>query len=196
MIIVFEGMDGAGKTTLIKSVQDALPIPSIHVTYHETELGKSLFQYMKHNKLHYDLSQAFLFTAVIQETLAELKMDTQPRTVFLLDRYTPSTLAYQYNAVKEDYAAYVTVMQNRLILTPDITYYLRITPEEAAKRKEAGTLDLLELKNRSIVYENYENILHQHPTLDATESIESLTATCVKDIMHIYYKMFEVGLYE
>ena len=96
MIILVEGINGTGKTTLCKSLEEHFE-GSVYIQEPgTTKLGKSVRGVLA-EKTANSLASVFLYSAaraqLIEETIKPLV--AQGKTV-ILDRFTPSTMAYQH----------------------------------------------------------------------------------------------------
>ena len=152
--IVFEGIDGAGKTTqidlLAKRLEDAGESVSVTAEPTDNESGRALRRALSGKEPHSECEMAVMFVfdrighnAQIEELLA------QGKTV-ICDRYYYSTLAYQGKST--DYA-WVRAMNIGCpdIRRPDACIYLDLTPEESLARISKGR-DAVE------IYENLEKL--------------------------------------
>jgi len=134
--IVFEGVDGGGKSTQIKLLTEYLQEKGYDVEHHmeptHGQIGNLLWSYMRSkNRSFTPETEALLFAAdriehgkIIKEALNEGK-------VVISDRYLHSSLAYQG-------AAGVDVswmkMLNKHALKPDLVILLDIDPDESLER--------------------------------------------------------------
>ena len=152
--IVFEGIDGAGKTTQIELLAKRLSqngeVVSITAEPTDNESGKALRRALSGKEPHSECEMATMFVldrighnAQISEFLA------QGKTV-ICDRYYYSTLAYQGKST--DYA-WVRSMNIDCpeIRRPDACIYLDLTPEESLARISKGRAEVE-------IYENLEKL--------------------------------------
>jgi dTMP kinase len=142
MLITFEGIDGAGKSTQIKKLAAYLKQEGHEVlTLREpggTEVAEKIRLILLESRheispvgelLLFSASRAELVSEVVRPALAE------GRTV-ILDRFFDSTTAYQGYGRGLDLNMLRTLIAiSTGALTPDITFYLDILPEEALIRK-------------------------------------------------------------
>lgn len=146
-LIVFEGIEGAGKTTQLVRLAARLAAAGIpHATYREpggTPVGDAIRALLLDPAS--DISpraEALLFLASRAELVErELKPSLAAGLVVLLDRFTLSTYAYQIGgrglSEREVRAANVTATDG---LVPDLTLLLRVpqaTGEERARSRSA-----------------------------------------------------------
>lgn len=152
--IVFEGIDGAGKTTqielLAKRLSESGEVVSITAEPTDNESGRALRRALSGKEPHSECEMAVMFVfdrighnAQIEELLA------QGKTV-ICDRYYYSTLAYQGKST--DYA-WVRAMNIGCpdIRRPDACIYLDLTPEESLARISKG-------REAVEIYENLEKL--------------------------------------
>ncbi|MEI6846820.1 MAG: dTMP kinase [Chlorobiaceae bacterium] len=142
MLITFEGIDGAGKSTQIKKLISYLSDHDIEViTLREpggTDIAEKIRMILLESRheispigelLLFSASRAELVHQVIKPALAKNK-------IVILDRFFDSTTAYQ------GYGRGINLELLRSIIAistggiiPDITFYLDIQPEDALIRK-------------------------------------------------------------
>lgn len=155
--IVFEGIDGAGKTTQIRLLEAYLTQKGRRVvcTAEPTDLptGKKLRQALagKEKKTAFELAE--LFT---QDRIAH---NTQPQTGIrallesgndvICDRYFYSTLAYQGPETDMDWVCRMNLDCTE-IRHPDLCVFLDLSPEESMARIEerAGAHEIYETRER------------------------------------------------
>jgi len=137
VLITVEGIDGAGKSTLVAGLAQRFPEAQVLREPGGVELSERLRQLVKDPQLKTgDRAEALIYAAaraqLVEERLTPL-LD-QGATV-LLDRFVDSSLAYQgagrglgVEAIRE-LNAFATHG-----LTPDRTLLLRLEPREAAAR--------------------------------------------------------------
>ncbi|HKZ23313.1 MAG TPA: dTMP kinase [Thermoplasmata archaeon] len=137
--VTFEGIDGSGKTTVSRSVADALRSrgQAVFLTGEPTTswLGDAV-------RRAYDddvgpIAESFLFLADRAAHLAEIRAHLAQSEVVLCDRYADSTYAYQgarLEGVVADPIAFLRRASEPWLLLPDLTILLRIPPDLAATR--------------------------------------------------------------
>ena len=129
MFIVFEGIDGSGKTTQAKLLAKKL---NAFYTYEPTDglIGKLIREILKGEKKCEKETLALLFAAdrvqhvkLIEEKLKESHV--------VCDRYLYSSIAYQTSqGVDEDFILQI----NRFAKKPDVVVLLTVDVEEGMKR--------------------------------------------------------------
>lgn len=153
MFVVFEGIDGAGKTTQLKMLEKELVARGLEpVVVREpgsTRVGEAVRAVLL-SPAHREMApatEALLYVAARAQAVTELiRPALAAGRPVLADRFTPSTLAYQGYGRGLNLAALREV--NRLAtegLVPDLTILLDVPPEEALGRaRRKGDNDRLE----------------------------------------------------
>ena len=187
LFITFEGGEACGKSTQIKLLKDYIasrPDKEDFVFIREpggTKLGENIRELLlnyeedsptpKSELLLFLASRAQLFEKVILPALNEGK-------TVIADRFFDSTVAYQGFA-RNILNADEILDLHKIILgnfKPDLTFYLKISPDEAFKRKAVfPTLDRMEKENMDFhqkVFEGYNYLSKiddkRYVVLDAT----------------------------
>lgn len=149
MFIVFEGLDGAGKTTQIKLLADALRRHGYTVTVTRdpggTGAGDKIRQILLYNDMS-PMAQLLLFAASRAELVHAVIMPALQRgEVVLCDRFTDSTMAYQGygHGLNMNYIQQLNDMST-FGLIPDLTIYLDISVKECMRRKSLMAKDKLD----------------------------------------------------
>jgi dTMP kinase len=156
-LIVFEGIEGAGKTTQLVRLAARLAAAGVpHASFREpggTPLGDAIRALLLDpGRDITPRAEALLFMASRAELVArELKPMLDHGAVVLLDRFTLSTYAYQVEgrglAEREVRAANVTATDG---LVPDLTLLLRVPPEIGEDRaRRRGAPDRMEASGRA-----------------------------------------------
>jgi dTMP kinase len=168
-LIVFEGLDGCGKTTLMRGIEARLrerACPPVMLREPgSTVLGERLRSFLLDPGTGRLLpwTEALLFTAARAEMVGtQLIPALQMGRVVLLDRYYYSTLAYQGYGFGEDpqplLSANLAVCRGALA---DCVLYLRISIETSLQRR-GRTPDRMESRDLSYmdrVREGYEQLV-------------------------------------
>ncbi|MBW4650127.1 MAG: dTMP kinase [Kastovskya adunca ATA6-11-RM4] len=193
-LIVFEGVEGSGKTTQLGAIASWLknkvsPVPVV-VTQEPggTELGSALRQLLLQKQtfpLH-DRAELFLFAADrVQHVEEVLKPQLEQGSIILCDRYVESTIAYQ--GYGRGLSLDLIHQLNQLAtvgLTSDLTLWLDVEIKIGLTRaKNRGVADRLEqaaLTFHSSVQQGYRELAQAHPErivpIDASGSQEAVTA--------------------
>lgn len=155
-LIVFEGVEGCGKTTQIQRtlswLQAIFPSQKVVVTRQPggTELGieiRRLLLDYSGEKLIHSLTELLLYASDrAQHVLEVLKPELDNKSIILCDRYTDSTIAYQGYGRGLDLA--LIHQLNQLAtggLKSDLTIWLDIDVEVSLARKRgSGVADRIE----------------------------------------------------
>lgn len=154
--IVFEGIDGAGKTTQMELLKSTLESRGIkcYTTAEPTEMpsGKEIRAALsgKIKKTPIEMAEMFARDRVLHniDPATGINCTLAGGTTVISDRYYYSSLAYQGAALGYDTVAALN-LDNKDIRTPDLCIFLDLTPEKSleriGKRGEAAE-----------IYENYD----------------------------------------
>ena len=166
-LITFEGIDGAGKTSLIEATAKKLEVNGYTVRVLQepgtTDMGKEIRKLVKSDLERSKLSEILLFQASRSDMVErELKPALDKYDYVLLDRYIDSTIAYQGYGNQFDLDVLNDL--NRLATNGCLPYKtllidvdLEMARERARKRGEKDKFDKdLEFAHR--VYEGYQEL--------------------------------------
>ena len=151
-LIVFEGAEGAGKTTQIRLIAERLAVAGVPVLAVRepggTPVGDAIREILLDSEHHINqAAEALLFMASRAELIArEVGPALAKGDIVLLDRFFLSTYAYQI--VGRGLAEDEVRAANRLAtggLVPDLTLLLDVPPAEGLGRADArGKRDRME----------------------------------------------------
>jgi dTMP kinase len=151
-LVVFEGGEGAGKTTQLRRLADRLAAEGTrHRTFREpggTPVGDRIREILLHHEGPLaPAAEAALFVASRAQLVAtEVRPALERGEHVLLDRFLLSTYAYQIHGRGLDESAVREA--NRLAtagLAPDLTILLALTPVEGlARAVQRGAVDRIE----------------------------------------------------
>ena len=165
IFIVFEGIDGSGKTTQINQLSkwikgsNLIPEKNQLVITREpggTKLGNSIRSLLLNNSKEttpYSITELLLYAADRAQHVNEIIRPSLNKGDWVLsDRFTGSTLAYQGYGRKLD----IKLIKNlETIATqgiaPDITFLLDISVEESIKRRISRKEDRMEKEGRDFL---------------------------------------------
>jgi dTMP kinase len=142
MLITFEGIDGAGKSTQIQKLVHALAVMGIEAITLREPGGTTVAEKIRHILLESSheitpIGELLLFSASRAELIQQVVMPAlaNGKTV-ILDRFFDSTTAYQGYGRGLDLEMLRSIIAiSTCGINPDITFYLDLEPEEALKRK-------------------------------------------------------------
>jgi dTMP kinase len=198
-----EGLDFSGKSTLVKNLRALLSDLDPPPYFTREPGGTPAAEWVRAMLLDPNLemepwTEAYLYAA----TRADLvRREILPRLengmVVLCERFLDSSIAYQgagrglgTTEVRELNAWAVGAV------VPDLTFYLRLSPEERARRaRESGaTLDRLEQVGDDFmrrVEEGFEEIARSEPdrvrVLDATLPPEGMAKAVAREVRDLHY---------
>lgn len=177
-LITIEGLDGAGKTTVIKNVLKRLANHSeLEFVYTREPGGNQIAEQIRKVILNQEnsnmdaVTETLLYAAARRQHLIEdIKPMLEQGKVVICDRFVDSSIAYQgvgrgvgYDKVKQI---------NDLItdeIKPDLTLYFEIEPEIGLKRisdhriDEVNRLDKEEVKFYKKVAQGYRQLIKNDP---------------------------------
>ena len=136
VFIVFEGVDGGGKSTQIKLLTDYFRDRGYDVEHYmeptEGQIGNLLWSYMRSKSRSFSPeTEALLFAADRIEHGKAITEALEAGRVVISDRYVHSSLAYQGAAGVD--VAWMKQL-NRHALKPDLVMLLDIDPEKSLSR--------------------------------------------------------------
>lgn len=154
--ITFEGGEACGKSTQVKKLKeyistlknkdDFLFVREPGGTPLTDEIRRLLLNYEEDKPL--PMTELLLFCATRVENIEKrVKPALQQGKVVIADRFYDSTIAYQGMARGIMSAQDILTLTKKIIgpLKPDLTFYLKISPSEAFKRKaKMGEMDRIE----------------------------------------------------
>ncbi len=192
-LIVWEGIEGSGKTTQIPAIaqwlRELTPSRQILVTREPggTNLGKQIRELLlkeKGDAIH-EKTELCLFAADRIQHLEEVILPALDQGMIVLcDRFVASTIAYQCYGRGLDYS--LVEQFNQLAtngLTPDLTIWLKLDVKIGLQRISLrGQSDRLEKENVEFhqrVHQGYQDLADKNPQtfipIDASQSSEFVT---------------------
>lgn len=189
MFITFEGIDGSGKTTQIKLLKEKLVQKGHAVAVFRepggTQISEQIREILLDANLEIDpVTELLLFSAARSQLVAEKVVPLQKSgTVVILDRFYDSTTAYQGYGRKS-----VSIKNIREINEiashshePDLTFYMKISLEEAQQRTRDKRKDRMELSGDDF----YRNVIKGFDSLALSEErFITLDATAPQQQVH------------
>ncbi len=132
-LIVFEGIDGSGKSTQIELLHSQLKPSLVSRTFSSTVLGAEIEDILKGLKPKKEV-EALLFAAARLQTY---KQEILPRLksgwTIICDRYLMDAYAYSCNSITGVSEEYISNI-NQELPYPDITFLLDIDPRRSLDR--------------------------------------------------------------
>ena len=189
MFITFEGIDGSGKTTQIELLSEKLTEEGYKVSVFRepggTEISEQIREILLDTKLDIDpVTELLLFSAARSQLIAEKVLPLQKAgTIVILDRFYDSTTAYQ--GYGRESVALKQIRELNKVAShdnePDLTFYMKISLEEAQKRTRKQQKDRMELSGD----EFYEKVIKGFDALSLTEKrFVTLDATAPQQKIH------------
>lgn len=189
MFITFEGPDGSGKTTIIKMLSEALEDTNEVLMTREPggiPISEKVRDILLANEYEMDgRTEALLFAAARRQHLVEKVVPAlSDGKIVLCDRFIDSSLAYQGYArnlgVDEIMQINQFAIENHM---PDLTIYLKLSPETGLKRiqdnkRDSNRLDKETLEFHKKVVLGYNELSENYPdrikVVDADQNIEDV----------------------
>ena len=201
--IVFEGIDGAGKTTQISLLCKALEEKGIlcKTTAEPTDLpsGREIRAALSGAivKTPLEMAKMFVRDRELHNTDPEIGIEGMLGDGFTVisDRYYYSSLAYQGAALGYDTVASLN-LDNESIRTPDLCIFLDLTPEKSLERigKRGETTEIYEnfdylTKTRAMFFDVFERLGargEKIAVIDASGTVEEVAESVLSAAIKIY----------
>ncbi|WP_061230618.1 dTMP kinase [Leptospira interrogans] len=188
IFVVFEGIDGSGKSTLCKSLTEKLielGIPSAAFTEPTNlETGKYLRKFLRGE---IELGKEEQIEAFLNDREESLKQNILPALNsdknVLLDRYMYSTAAYQS---RDDLSPEMILKKNlnRNFKIPDLLFYLDLSPSialERLNRRKEGKERFETLAQLEKIRSAYEKILPKDTIrIDGNKNQNQIVQECLE----------------
>ena len=142
MLIVLEGIDGSGKSTLIQNlkryVSGRLDYEFLYEPTKESEWGQQIRKRLNDSSPLSDSANQKFLDLFLKDRYWDIEHNIQPalkkgKTIFL-DRYYFSTAAYQGKDQEDAADILRTYLDDVKIIQPDFLVYLNISPKTALSR--------------------------------------------------------------
>jgi dTMP kinase len=184
VLISVEGIDGAGKTTLVQALAKRLNATVLREPG-GVELSERIRAIVQDPGLTIDpRAEALLFAAARAQLVAEKLQNTDE--LVILDRFIDSSLAYQGGG-RELGVADIQALNDFGThgLRPDRTFYLKLAPEQALARLDhQDRLEAAGLAFFARVADTYDALAAAEPDrfviLDATMAPEAVLAAALE----------------
>jgi dTMP kinase len=186
-LITFEGVEGAGKTTLAQHLADWLRAQGVSVRLTREPGGSPLGEHLRPLLLHEPLdawAELFLFLADRRQHTLQVVLPALEQGAWVLcDRYADSTLVYQGYGRGLDIALIRRL--NALAtgdLTPDLTVLIDLPVEDALARANApNRFEAETLAFHTRIRAGYLELARAEPrrflVLDGLQPLEALQAS-------------------
>lgn len=201
MFITAEGVEGCGKTTVLKMIYDYLIENGLNVLLTREPGGVKISEQIrsiilnKENTNLDDRSEALLFAASRRQLLVEkIYPALKENKIVLCDRYVDSSLAYQGGGknlgVDEVLNINLFATNNTL---PDLTLLFDIKPELGLERikqnsdREVNRLDLEKIEFYNKVRNTFLELAKKYPkryvVIDASKSLDEVYTKTLKIVI-------------
>ncbi|MDV3148704.1 MAG: dTMP kinase [Pigeon pea little leaf phytoplasma] len=146
-LIVFEGLDGSGKTTLINALQQKLNHNNIKHHIYQGLGSSTIGSIIRHLFLNFHQVHFFTRFYLSIANMAQIQTELiQPllakNELVILDRWLGSTYAYQLypfltKGTKHHFLKTIfDISQEELLIKPDLTIFLDLEPHLSKERKQ------------------------------------------------------------
>lgn len=193
MLITFEGIDGSGKSTLIKQVGEYLKSKNLNTIITYEPYDEDIRNLIKSGK-YLPKAELALFTADRVQHIENIILPALKNNMIVLcDRFIDSTIAYQFggNGISPDVIKAIYKLLNYPIY-PERTYYLDIPVSEAMFRiskrysKEYDKYDCQSYEFYQNIQIGYKQAIREDPsrfcTIDANRSINKILSDIILDL--------------
>lgn len=190
--VTFEGIDGSGKSTILKLVYDQLKSQGYDVvsTYEPTDtwIGKRVQKCIETNTDPF--VTVFTFIADRIEHGKQIQQWIDDGKIVLCDRYAESTYAYQGVQLQDmvkDSVRWLKELSKDRIPIPDRTFVFVIDPKKALDRIQNRD-NLIPFERLAFLKKVHDNYLKlavgaRFCKLDATKTRDELVRICCGDII-------------
>lgn len=197
LFIVFEGLDGSGKSTQQQLLNDKLQFDKIsNISFKEpgsTVIGDQIVKFLQSDQKLSPLSELLLFyvsrSAIIEE---KIKPALANYDVVICDRYFYSSIAYQGYGRGMN-IGFINQINDEVVknIIPDLIFYMDISWEEKKKRKGININDRFEKEDRVFhnkVRSGYKSMAKKDSDkwkiIDAEENVENISSFIYKTVKY------------
>lgn len=193
MLITFEGIDGSGKTTLIKHVGEYLKSKNLNTLITYEPFDKDIRNLIKSGNYLPKAELALFMADRVQHIEQVIFPALKENIIVLCDRFIDSTIAYQFggNGISPDVIKAMYKLLNYPIY-PERTYYLDIPVSEAMFRisnrysKEYDKYDYQSYEFYQNIQVGYTQAIREDPsrfcTINANRSINKILTDVITDL--------------
>ena len=197
LFIVFEGLDGSGKSTQQQLLNDKLQSDKISsISFREpgsTVIGEKIVKILQSDQKLSLLSELLLFyvsrSAIIEE---KIKPALASYDVVICDRYFYSSIAYQGYG-REMNIDFINQINDEVVknIIPDLIFYMDINWEEKKKRKGINVNDRFEKEDRVF----HEKVRSGYKSMARKDSDKWKIIDAEEDVEHISSFIYEIVKY-
>ena len=197
LFIVFEGLEGSGKSTQQQLLNDKLQFDKIsNISFREpgsTVIGDQIIKILQSDQKLSPLSELLLFyvsrSAIIEE---KIKPALANYDVVLCDRYFYSSIAYQGYGRGMN-IGFINQINDEVVknIIPDLIFYMDISWEEKKKRKGININDRFEKEDRVFhnkVRSGYKSMAKKDSDkwkiIEAEENIENISSLIYETVKY------------
>ncbi len=184
MLVIFEGLDNCGKTTLVKMIKEyylKLGLDTEVSKEFETNIGIELKKMAKEGTLD-PILKTYLFATDRYIRMKNISQDDLKNKIILFDRYVPSAIAYRMaEGVDKDWIIGI----NSVFPKADIGFFVDITASESVKRNLDTKFNIISTpEHLNKVRQSYLSILDENNLIcvNGMQSIENIFEEIVNKI--------------
>ena len=191
MLIAFEGLDGAGKTTVIDLVTQKLRDEGKKVKQVQdpagTSIGRAIRKILDDDIYFSNGVELLLFAAARRQLVTEQIIPFIDKYIVITDRFTASTIAYQHYGSgfpKTDVNWLVKYSANGV--RPDLNIFIDVKADIAFDRRRKagreGRLDRMPREYYRRVYTGYQTVIERNrrswAIISGKLSTEEMASAC------------------
>lgn len=183
--IVFEGLDGAGKSTIISETIKCLQeqgktVKYMHFPNEESFFGKIIYDKLNSKRqIANDVFQS-LYIMDMVDNLEDIYNGMMNYDYLIMDRYFYSTLAYS------SYYGHQNVIReiSKVLVVPNEVFYIRLGVDECVKRLGKGDTHERNRKLLECVSKEYDRLSEEYEfkVLDGEKNIEENVKEVLREI--------------
>lgn len=193
MLITFEGIDGSGKSTLIKQVGEYLKSKNLNTLITYEPFDKDIRNLIKSGSYLPKAELALFMADRVQHIEQVILPALKENIIVLCDRFIDSTIAYQFggNGISPDVIKAMYKLFNYPIY-PERTYYLDIPVSEAMFRiskrysKEYDKYDCQSYEFYQNIQAGYQQAIREDPSrfciVDANRPTNKIILDVISDL--------------
>lgn len=161
MIIVFEGIDNAGKTTIAERLVEYLDSIGKKVILSKeltTDIGELIKKHIEKDGLS-PILKSYLFAADRQMRIENMNNEFKEENIIIFDRYVHSAIVYrELEGLNGKWIKEI----NKQLPKSNLSFYIDITPEESIRRNNEKKFNIkYSLKQLDTVRESYNHYVDE-----------------------------------